>query len=96
MIDPLGKLETTRDPAASAGPTVSSSSPEPVSRRYRLGFDPVYDLSAVRATFDERRGGLGLALPIARRVVERHGGFVWAPEHAEDRGAAIVAFPLSE
>ena len=51
---------------------------------------------AVRATFDEKRGGLGLALPIARRVVERHGGRVWAPVHAEERGAAIVAFPLSE
>ena len=51
---------------------------------------------ADRATFDEKRGGLGLALPIARRVVERHGGRVWAPVHAEERGAAIVAFPLSE
>ena len=51
---------------------------------------------ASRSVFDEKRGGMGLALPLARRVIERHGGRLWAPEHAEERGAAIVSFPLSE
>ena len=42
----LGKLETVREPIPIDGPPV---------RRYRLPFDPVHDLSAVRATYDLRR-----------------------------------------
>jgi signal transduction histidine kinase len=53
---------------------------------------------APRAPFDEKRGGLGLALAIARRVVEAHGGNLWSPAQAGqptgDRGAAIIAVPL--
>ncbi len=51
------------------------------------------------AQFDEERGGMGLALPLARRVIERHGGRIWAPAAAETddalaRGAALVALPI--
>jgi len=42
----LGKLEIVREPIAIEGPPV---------RRYRLPFDPVHDLSAVRATYELRR-----------------------------------------
>jgi signal transduction histidine kinase len=53
-----------------------------------------------RAAFDEKRGGLGLALPIARRVLEGHGGAIHAPAEAEGdtlaRGSAIVIIPLTE
>jgi tetratricopeptide (TPR) repeat protein len=42
----LGKLEMVREPIAIEGPPV---------RRYRLPFDPVHDLSALRATFELRR-----------------------------------------
>lgn len=60
------------------------------------------------APFNEHRGGLGLALPIARRVIERHGGRVWSPKSAggpdrsmsptafSEPGAIIVSFPLQE
>jgi signal transduction histidine kinase len=58
-----------------------------------------YDRPA--GSFDDKRGGLGLALPLARRVIEGHGGRLWAPSHegADDplsRGSAIVSLPIEE
>ncbi|MCC7415746.1 MAG: HAMP domain-containing histidine kinase [Acidobacteria bacterium] len=55
--------------------------------------------AAAPGPFDEMRGGLGLALPIARRVIEAHGGSLAAPaasggEAPGVRSAAIVALPL--
>jgi signal transduction histidine kinase len=55
--------------------------------------------------YSSRRGGLGLALPLARRVFEGLGGSIWAPapevgqsdeEDALSRGSAIIALPLTE
>jgi signal transduction histidine kinase len=57
---------------------------------------------APRAPFDEKRGGLGLALPIAKRVVERHNGTISSPPSGDGddapalRSAVILTFPLSE
>jgi signal transduction histidine kinase len=44
--------------------------------------------------FDEWRGGLGLALPIARRVIELHGGATWSAGEPHRRGAAAFRLPL--
>jgi len=65
-----------------------------------------------RGVFDEKRGGMGLALPLARRVIEGHGGRIAAPAPAPgpdagpshdplaadpvSRGSAIITLPLTE
>ena len=55
------------------------------------------------APFDEGRGGLGLSLPLARRVIEGHGGRIWSPASNSGnpdspdpiaRGSAVISFPL--
>jgi len=51
------------------------------------------------APFDEKRGGMGLALPLARRVVDGLGGRLWSPQPIGDsdalaRGSAVVSFPV--
>jgi signal transduction histidine kinase len=51
-------------------------------------------LDAEPAVFDERRGGLGLALPIARRVIALHGGRLWSPAGSSGHGAALIALPI--
>ena len=43
------------------------------------------------ATFDEWRGGCGLSLPIARRIIDGHNGSVWsAPDLPR---SAVIALP---
>ena len=43
--------------------------------------------------FDEFRGGCGLSLAIARRIIEGHGGALWSPSSGE-KAAAVVTIPL--
>lgn len=44
--------------------------------------------------FDEWRGGLGMALPVARRVIEAHGGALWSTDGAQQRAASALRLPL--
>jgi signal transduction histidine kinase len=55
------------------------------------------------AAFDDKRGGMGLALPLARRVIEGHGGRIWSPANTSGnadapdplaRGSVIISFPV--
>ena len=46
------------------------------------------------ASFDVWRGGLGLALPVARRVIEGHGGRLWSADGAQSRAASALRLPL--
>jgi signal transduction histidine kinase len=41
-------------------------------------------------TFDEWRGGCGLSLPVARRIINAHGGSIWSPVEESKAGAVIV------
>ena len=55
--------------------------------------------SQLSSQFDDKRGGLGLALPIARRVIDQHGGHVLSPAMTDGSPAArsgiIVRMPLA-
>jgi signal transduction histidine kinase len=48
---------------------------------------------AALARFDEWRGGCGLSLAIARRVINAHGGALWSPSDGA-KAAAVVMVPL--
>ena len=61
-----------------------------------------YDAPA--ASFEEKRGGVGLSLAIARRVIEAHDGRLWSPAAGPEvpgvfdertaRSTALIALPL--
>lgn len=64
-----------------------------------VGSEPAVEglAQAARATppgFDEWRGGLGLALPVARRVVESLGGAFWSAGGSQPRAGAALRLPL--
>ena len=44
--------------------------------------------------FDEWRGGLGLALPVARRVIEALGGSLWSAPGDRPRAGSALRLPL--
>ncbi len=45
--------------------------------------------SGERELFDEWRGGSGLILPVARRIIEAHGGRIWGAPGGRKAGARI-------
>jgi signal transduction histidine kinase len=50
-----------------------------------------HEADAESAAFDDKRGGLGLALPIARRVIEAHGGQL----RSRIGGGVTISVPLA-
>ena len=50
---------------------------------------------SVPPAFDEWRGGLGLALPVGRRVIERQGGALWSAAGEQSRAGSAFRLPLS-
>jgi signal transduction histidine kinase len=57
---------------------------------------PLRDSRRTPPPFDEWRGGLGLALPVARRIIEAHGGALWSLPGAQSRSASALRLPLRE
>ena len=51
--------------------------------------------SAPPSQFDEWRGGLGIALPVARRVIEAHGGALWAGVGPHARATSALRLPIN-
>jgi signal transduction histidine kinase len=65
-----------------------------------LGIQPIADAlqdasADALGPFDEWRGGCGLALPLARRVIEMHGGRLMALPGERQNAGAVIELPLS-
>jgi signal transduction histidine kinase len=60
----------------------------PVDLRERV-FEKFFRVPG-RKSHDPRRGGIGLGLPIARRLVETHGGRIWIESPASGRGTTVA------
>jgi signal transduction histidine kinase len=45
--------------------------------------------------FNEWLGGMGFALPLARRIIEAHGGALWSADGSQSKAASALKLPLS-
>jgi signal transduction histidine kinase len=46
--------------------------------------------------FDEWRGGVGLALPVGKRVIEAHGGALWSAPDPRPRAGSALRLPAAQ
>jgi signal transduction histidine kinase len=85
--DTLHVRQSTRENAGQAVAWVAFGDADNIDRLQRA--DP-----ASLETFDEWRGGCGLGLPIARRVIAAHDGRLWSAG-VQPRAGAVVMLPCS-
>jgi two-component system sensor histidine kinase QseC len=81
-------VHAAREDERSVRITVSDEGPGiPLAMRERV-FEKFFRVPA-RESHDPNRGGVGLGLPIARRLVETQGGKIWT-EPSPSGGTAVV------
>jgi signal transduction histidine kinase len=73
---------------------------DPPSAVVAIGDEPtvgtlLHDARDAKPPFDEWRGGLGLALPVGRRVIERQGGALWSAAGDQPRAGSALRLPIS-
>ena len=51
-------------------------------------------IGGTHADFNEWTRGLGLALPVARRIIEAHGGAIWSAANPQSKAASALRLPL--
>jgi len=84
-----GEVGVTLDIRSSAGRPMAA-----IAIGRDLDADSLFGAS--EAVLNEFRGGLGLALPIARRIIDQHGGRVWSSANGRLMGSVAVLLPLRE
>jgi two-component system sensor histidine kinase KdpD len=82
-------VRAARDDERSVQIAVSDEGPGiPDHLRERV-FEKFFRVPA-RESHDPNRGGVGLGLPIARRLIETQGGHIWVENAALGKGTAVI------
>ena len=97
LLDNAFKFTRNRpDPRIMVG--LRDDAPHPVIfvRDNGIGIDPAYHerVFDLFERLDHRERGVGAGLPMARRIIEAHGGHMWIESEGEGQGTT-VCFRLS-